>query len=400
MAEAGRDMDRGDGEDKAGGMEAIRGIGSPLIWWMGGVSPAIRCQSRQFLASCLFQRPLGPPFPALFTPPLPLFSLSHEFPSSQGAYTAVFYRICGQWGLTISPSQQSMSELKLRRLMEHNQRLREDLARPRVKVSEASASLIRYCKQTKDHLGAASQGHLPDFGTTSGFVDLLYLAVYMEVQEALSLDSYREVTDVTLLALMRAKKVSPKVALRFGMSRTDHDLRVQSVWGRGRMKYLLTFVFSNVTLSPDTDPWDLFHNMLAHFIHSLKGYYHITWVDRPQGRSDSGRDDCPSAALFMSYLQSAARHYPPVEHLVRELENADPQFKIDELDGQNPELDSSFMVKKRSSEVWQPSLGTVPQSGSSCPKLTPISEGFNFWAAGVNETDNKFFKMHALLHAG
>jgi len=32
-----------------------------------------------------------------------------------------------------------MSELKLRRLIEHNQRLREDLARPRVKVSEASA---------------------------------------------------------------------------------------------------------------------------------------------------------------------------------------------------------------------------------------------------------------------
>lgn len=32
-----------------------------------------------------------------------------------------------------------MSELKLRRLMEHNQRLREDLARPRVRVSEASA---------------------------------------------------------------------------------------------------------------------------------------------------------------------------------------------------------------------------------------------------------------------
>ena len=32
-----------------------------------------------------------------------------------------------------------MSELKLRRVLEHNQRLREDLARPRVKVSEASA---------------------------------------------------------------------------------------------------------------------------------------------------------------------------------------------------------------------------------------------------------------------
>lgn len=35
--------------------------------------------------------------------------------------------------------RQSMSELKLRRLLEHNQRLKEDLARPRLKVSEASA---------------------------------------------------------------------------------------------------------------------------------------------------------------------------------------------------------------------------------------------------------------------
>ncbi|KAJ6597173.1 G-protein gamma subunit [Mycena vulgaris] len=48
--------------------------------------------------------------------------------------------------------RQAMSELKLRRVIEHNQRLREDLARPRVRVSEASASLIRYCKTTKDHL--------------------------------------------------------------------------------------------------------------------------------------------------------------------------------------------------------------------------------------------------------
>ncbi|KAK0196845.1 G-protein gamma subunit [Armillaria mellea] len=53
---------------------------------------------------------------------------------------------------TRTGGRQAMSELKLRRLLEHNQRLREDLARPRVRVSEASASLIRYCKTTKDHL--------------------------------------------------------------------------------------------------------------------------------------------------------------------------------------------------------------------------------------------------------
>ncbi|KDQ60911.1 hypothetical protein JAAARDRAFT_566596 [Jaapia argillacea MUCL 33604] len=68
-------------------------------------------------------------------------------------------------------TKQSMGELKLRRLVEHNQRLREDLSRPRIRVSEASSrymplstlrgrsrsrsrfsSLIRYCKTTKDHL--------------------------------------------------------------------------------------------------------------------------------------------------------------------------------------------------------------------------------------------------------
>ncbi|KAH6883722.1 guanine nucleotide-binding protein subunit gamma [Coprinopsis sp. MPI-PUGE-AT-0042] len=54
--------------------------------------------------------------------------------------------------------RQSMSELKLRRILEHNQRLREDLARPRVRVSEASASLITYCRSTKDHLVSSVWG--------------------------------------------------------------------------------------------------------------------------------------------------------------------------------------------------------------------------------------------------
>lgn len=69
------------------------------------------------------------------------------------------------------------SELKLRRIVENNVRLREDFERPRVKVSEASAryvslvfssiirlrqrpdrlslarcSLIRYCRTTRDFL--------------------------------------------------------------------------------------------------------------------------------------------------------------------------------------------------------------------------------------------------------
>ena len=71
------------------------------------------------------------------------------------------------------PTKQSMGELKLRRLLEHNQRLRDDLARPRINVSEAASryvhsrttyahgliplsllfvSLIRHCRTTRDPL--------------------------------------------------------------------------------------------------------------------------------------------------------------------------------------------------------------------------------------------------------
>ncbi|PWN88725.1 putative guanine nucleotide-binding protein gamma subunit [Acaromyces ingoldii] len=58
------------------------------------------------------------------------------------------------------PHQQSMSEMKLRRLTEHNARLREDLDRPRVRVSEASSSLIRFTKSTRDYLVPSVWGHV------------------------------------------------------------------------------------------------------------------------------------------------------------------------------------------------------------------------------------------------
>ncbi|CDW99724.1 hypothetical protein [Sporisorium scitamineum] len=86
--------------------------------------------------------------------------------------------------MNVKPHKQSMSELKLRRLTEHNQRLKEDLERPRIRVSEASqresgltrnfpslpfwrfASLINYCKSTRDYLvpsvwGPVSKGEDP-----------------------------------------------------------------------------------------------------------------------------------------------------------------------------------------------------------------------------------------------
>jgi guanine nucleotide-binding protein subunit gamma len=48
--------------------------------------------------------------------------------------------------------KQSMADLKLRRLAELNLRLREDLDRPRVKVSEAAMGWVAYHHCCGDHL--------------------------------------------------------------------------------------------------------------------------------------------------------------------------------------------------------------------------------------------------------
>ncbi|SAM03103.1 hypothetical protein [Absidia glauca] len=45
---------------------------------------------------------------------------------------------------------QNISEAKLRRLLEYNQRLRDQLDVSRITVSEASTGLIEFCKTTKD----------------------------------------------------------------------------------------------------------------------------------------------------------------------------------------------------------------------------------------------------------
>ncbi|KZF25118.1 hypothetical protein L228DRAFT_265594 [Xylona heveae TC161] len=55
-------------------------------------------------------------------------------------------------GGDVKNKKQSMADLKLRRLNELNLRLKEDLDRPRVKVSEAVLSLINYTNSTKDFM--------------------------------------------------------------------------------------------------------------------------------------------------------------------------------------------------------------------------------------------------------
>ncbi|MCJ1455084.1 hypothetical protein MMC28_005438 [Mycoblastus sanguinarius] len=81
-------------------------------------------------------------------------------------------------GGDVKNKKQSMADLKLRRLNELNSRLREDLDRPRIKVSEASMSLIQYCTDTKDFMvpsmwGSFAQELLSTFSTSLGEVSLV-----------------------------------------------------------------------------------------------------------------------------------------------------------------------------------------------------------------------------------
>ncbi|KAJ5911837.1 Guanine nucleotide-binding protein subunit gamma, partial [Penicillium subrubescens] len=55
-------------------------------------------------------------------------------------------------GGDVKNKKQSVADLKYRRLTELNARLKEDLDRPRVKVSEAALSLINYCNNTRDFM--------------------------------------------------------------------------------------------------------------------------------------------------------------------------------------------------------------------------------------------------------
>ncbi|PWW75328.1 hypothetical protein C7212DRAFT_202555 [Tuber magnatum] len=60
----------------------------------------------------------------------------------------------------VREKKQTMAELKLRRLTELNARLREDLDRPRVKVSEACHSMITYTRNTKDFMVPSTWGQV------------------------------------------------------------------------------------------------------------------------------------------------------------------------------------------------------------------------------------------------
>ncbi|KAI0145677.1 GGL domain-containing protein [Hypoxylon sp. NC1633] len=61
----------------------------------------------------------------------------------------------------IKKNKQSMADLKLRRLTELNSRLREDLERERIPVSQAARSIIAYCNSTRDYMVPSVWGAVP-----------------------------------------------------------------------------------------------------------------------------------------------------------------------------------------------------------------------------------------------
>ncbi|RYP90427.1 hypothetical protein DL770_003459 [Monosporascus sp. CRB-9-2] len=61
----------------------------------------------------------------------------------------------------IKKNKQSMADLKLRRLTELNNRLREDLERERIPVSQAAKSIIAYCNSTRDYMVPSVWGAVP-----------------------------------------------------------------------------------------------------------------------------------------------------------------------------------------------------------------------------------------------
>jgi guanine nucleotide-binding protein subunit gamma len=61
----------------------------------------------------------------------------------------------------IKKNKQSMADLKLRRLTELNNRLREDLDRERIPISTASKSIIAYCNGTRDYMVPSAWNAVP-----------------------------------------------------------------------------------------------------------------------------------------------------------------------------------------------------------------------------------------------
>ncbi|KAH6906912.1 hypothetical protein BKA70DRAFT_1223778 [Coprinopsis sp. MPI-PUGE-AT-0042] len=119
--------------------------------------------------------------------------------------------------------------------------------------------------------------------------------------------SYKPTDDQHLVAMLKKKcGVSPDNALqKYDFSQSTHEMRVQNVHSRGRVIALLEFIFARIDVIDKCDgslldPWfELFIPTLAWFIHALRAYASLTYLE-------------PNA-LFDRQLEWTTKRWPELE---------------------------------------------------------------------------------------
>jgi guanine nucleotide-binding protein subunit gamma len=139
-------------------------------------------------------------------------------------------------------NKQSMADLKLRRLTELNTRLREDLDRERIPVSQASKSIITYTNSTKDFMvpsvwGTVDRKDDPYAPQQSGGKSRLYLGSYPRLIHRRLLCYYVKSSESVTGVHGRMGSSLRNTSLKISISAIGRrlSLHYEAVRGRGTM---------------------------------------------------------------------------------------------------------------------------------------------------------------------
>lgn len=158
---------------------------------------------------------------------------------------------------------------------------------------------------------------------------MVLLACLVELQNALCPLSYECSTDSAILALLHQRGLQPHLALAdFDISEMSHELRLQCIYSRGRMVYLLRdFLFRKYRLRDRNgqimDPWcQIFIPTLAHLITALKTYSTGVFEDGYAGsgkRKAKGKKSPQSFTrqLVNVQLKSSSRRWDELDAAVK-----------------------------------------------------------------------------------
>ncbi|KAH6917890.1 hypothetical protein BKA70DRAFT_1393732 [Coprinopsis sp. MPI-PUGE-AT-0042] len=122
--------------------------------------------------------------------------------------------------------------------------------------------------------------YLPLLTKPKQFNDILLFICGIEAQNMVSLGSYENPTNSLLSAFLQQSGVLPHVAFRdFDLNNIDEEMRFANILSRGRVRHLLDFFFSNLTIvDKDGNIQDgrkfLFDPLFAWFLVALQHYTH------------------------------------------------------------------------------------------------------------------------------